>query len=277
MTLGSNVDVTVSASKEVGPTLWLYAFLQNLLPSPKVVQLLLDAGCDINETVMNHPDIPNGWNCLFLQSLQAWHPEFSHEFQTLRLLLRQGISIFARDTSGKTIFDHVNAPATSTSKFSRYSRDLWYCALRREGVDLGQGIEVPSGVTGYGRSYTPEHYRALCYLDTWSEKTLSRQLYDTLKTYPWTEEETLELFRVCKEKEREEREAEIREREYQGMLMRLRERQEEWWERNMRQKRRRRTRWERVLDRRGWKSDDDYHPNSETSNSGMSEGSEATL
>jgi hypothetical protein len=187
------IDLT---SGGVMPSPVLFAFLQHPLPSSRTVKALLDMGCDINETYA-----PDGWNCLFLQSMCASSPNSSYEFDTLRCTLRHRGDIFAKDAAGRTVFDHVNA--TSNLEFSGYRRDLWYCALQREGIDVGPTAGMQSRVAVYNRFYTPQHYRALCYLDDWTEKDLSRQVHETLEGCPWTEEEISELSRIHDEEERE--------------------------------------------------------------------------
>jgi hypothetical protein len=64
-----------------GPSIWLTAF-QWCSPSPELVQSLLDAGCDINETTIDFRNAPDGRNCLFLQVLRAKETGTSLEFAT---------------------------------------------------------------------------------------------------------------------------------------------------------------------------------------------------
>jgi hypothetical protein len=181
-----------------GPSIWLTAF-QWCSPSPELVQSLLDAGCDINETTIDFRNAPDGRNCLFLQVLRAKETGTSLEFATLRFLIRQHANVFAKDANGLTVFDYVNKGG---GLHSQYRRDLWYCVLRREGIETGQAIKArPRGVVGYRESYTPEHYGALCYLDTWTKSDLSEQVHDTLKSCPWTQEDALEVTLVPVERE----------------------------------------------------------------------------
>ena len=214
----SHVALTGFTIRGVEQSILLYAFIflyasrQPVTLPVRIVKELLDMGCDINETAMNDPDIPDGWTCLFLQILRASRPWKSCEFEVTRFLIRQRANIFAKDGSGLTIFDHVDAKLTWTS--SSYQRDLWYCALQREGVDIGAMIEEHPRIAKYDAYYTPEHFRALCHLDHWTKKNLSQQLHDSLEACPWSEEEISELSRIHDEKE-----AQVR-----GMEERLRRR-----------------------------------------------------
>jgi hypothetical protein len=124
--------------------------------------------------------------------------------ETLRFLLRKNANALNSDASGSTISDLVDSDFNWPT--STYKRDLWYCALRREGIDTGSTIEAHPRITKYNTLYTPEHYRALCYLDTWTEEDLSQQVQETLEAYPWTREELSELYRIRDEKEKEGRE-----------------------------------------------------------------------
>jgi len=176
---------------------WLSAFLVGRSVPPTVAECLLDAGCDINEKALNLPNVPDGWNCLFVQVLRARNPEYSHEFETLRFLLRQRADVFTKDATGLTIFDYVSLPQNAG-----YKRDLWYCALRREGIETGSNIEVHFCSAKHSTSYTLEHYYAMCHLDTWTNVDLSRQVQESLRAYPETKEVTAELCRIRVKKER---------------------------------------------------------------------------
>lgn len=134
-----------------------------------------------------------------MQVLCARYPENSSEFEVTRFLIKQRANLFLKDSSGLTIFDHANAILTRES--TSYRRDLWYCALQREGMDTNTSVEVPPRIAKYNKYYTPEHYRALCHLDHWTEKDLSRQLRDILEAYPWSEEKISEFSRICDELE----------------------------------------------------------------------------
>ena len=212
MIRGNFLDLDAIKSSTAEPSIWLSAFHEDLSLSIKTVRYLLEAGCDINETTRNSWDAPDGWNCLFLYVLHAEHPDFSLEFETLRLLIRQHANILAKDAFGLTVFDHVNA--CQFGRFAAYRRDLWYCALWREGIDTGQASEPYLRTARYGKFYTPEHYRALCYLDTWTRGDLSEQLRDDLKTHPWTEEEAAEFYRIRDKCIRQRKRWEKRERIY---------------------------------------------------------------
>lgn len=193
MIRASHVALTSSTINGVEQSILLYAFRQSSPLPLRIVKELLDMGCDINEAAVNLQNVPDGWNCLFLQILRASHPQTSQEFEVTRLLIKQRANIFAKDGSGLTIFDY--AEAEPTRKYSRYRRDLWYCALQREGIDVGGTIELHPRIVRYNERYTPEHYRALCYLDHWTEENLSRELQDSLEACPWSQEEISELSR----------------------------------------------------------------------------------
>lgn len=75
--------------------------------------------------------------------------------------------------------------------------------MRREGIDIGAPIEVNPRIAKYNSKYTPERYRALCYLDRWTEENLSRQVHDILTACPWSEEEISELNCIHVKKEAE--------------------------------------------------------------------------
>jgi hypothetical protein len=98
-----------------------------------------------------------------------------------------------------TKFGH--AEAEPTRKYSSYRRDLWYCALQREGLDVGGTIELHARIVRYNERYTLEHYRALCYLDHWTKEDLSRPLQDLLEACPWSQEEISDFSRIHDEKE----------------------------------------------------------------------------
>ena len=221
--------LNVATLSTMGPSIWLSAFLSLSKPNIRILRYLLEAGCDINETTRNLPGFPDGWNCLLLQVSRAVHPKESWDFERLRFLLRQNANIWAKDASGLTIFDHVN---TVLCQLAAYQRDLWYCALRREGIDIGQANKLYPRTAIYGRKYSPKHYRALCYLDTWTGEDLSQQVHDTLKTHPWTEDEAAELLRMhnkkARERERREKRLEkadqIRERERLKIRLMIRDR-----------------------------------------------------
>lgn len=199
MIRGSHVALTASTTDGAEQSILLYAFSHSILPPLWVVKELLEMGCDINETAGNVPNIPDGWSCLFLQVLRARHPENSSEIEVTRFLIKQRANLFVKDGSGLTIFDHANAILSGGS--SSYRRDLWYCALQREGINNGATFEVHPRIAKYNRYYTPEHYRALCYLDHWTEEDLSGQLHESLEACPWSEEEISELSRINHEKE----------------------------------------------------------------------------
>jgi hypothetical protein len=195
MIRGTHVMLTETASDTVEPSIWLHAFLQSEPPSLSIIKELLGMGCDMKETAVNLPTVLNGWNSLsFWQVLRARRPGLSHEFKMLRFFIKQRTNLFAKDAYGKTISDHVNAAREWSP--TCYQQDLWYCALQRKGIDTAQATEAHPRVAKYGRSYTPEHYRALSYFDSWTDDNLSRQVHNTLDACPWTDEEVYESSRI---------------------------------------------------------------------------------
>jgi hypothetical protein len=197
MIRGSFIAFVEPTSNAMGPSIWLSAFLW-CSPPRMLVEHPLDAGCDVNETTANFLDFPDGLNCLFLLVNYDNEPGSSRGLETLRFLFSRHANVLATNASGLTIFDLVD-PCRNT--FSSYKRDLWYCALRREGIDAGPIMEVHPRITKYDMDYTPEHYRALCYLDNWTKEDLSQQVQDTLEACSWTKEELSELSRIRAEKE----------------------------------------------------------------------------
>jgi len=196
----SHVAFTGSTISGAEQSILLYAFR---LPRPltlRIVKELLDMGCDINQAAMNLPDVPDGWSCLFLQVLRAEHPRFSSEFEIVRLLIKQRANWFAKDACGLTIFDHVNAALEKSSM--SYQRDLWYCALQREGIAIDATIETHPRIAKYNKYYTLGHYLALRYFDHWTGENLSRQLQGLLEACLWSDEEISEVSRIREEKAR---------------------------------------------------------------------------
>lgn len=204
------VFVGFGAPTSMGLSFWLYVFIQGeteIDVHPRHVESLLKAGCKINETTKKCPGFPDGWNCLFFLVLTARDQHYSWEFQSLRRVLMHSaghaVNIYAKDASGLTIFDHVNAlPPKSNS----YQRDLWYCALQREGVDVRDDQRMQNRIPLYDKYYTPEHYRALCFLEQWSKGgNLEKKVHDLLEQHPWTEEEWLVMQPIYQEREERRR------------------------------------------------------------------------
>lgn len=197
--------VDVGAPTSIGLSIWLYAFHRDGSKDfvyPGNIASLLPSVCDINETTKNCPGFPDGWNCLFLLVLYANDPDYSWDFESLRLLLRHSVNIHAKDASGLTIFDHVNA---LPSKSNSYQRDLLYCALQRESVVIGVDQEMRNRTALYDEGYTPEHYRALCFLNEWGYHELEEQFQRLLEQHPWTEEEWLVMQPIYLERQAKRR------------------------------------------------------------------------
>lgn len=88
------------------------------------------------------------------------------------------------------------------SRSNSYQRDLLYCALQREGVDIGLDKGIQNRTPIYDRWYTPEHYRALCFLNEWwGDDDLEEQVQKLLPQHPWTEEERLAMQPIYQERE----------------------------------------------------------------------------
>lgn len=74
---------------------WLYTFYRQANDHifPDMVESLLKACCNINETTKNCPGFPDGWNCVFFLVLYADDKEGYWEFESLRLLLGHSVNI----------------------------------------------------------------------------------------------------------------------------------------------------------------------------------------
>ncbi|GAB7325794.1 hypothetical protein MBLNU13_g09883t1 [Cladosporium sp. NU13] len=177
-------------------SLWLNACRNSYSSAPWILQILKDAGCNIAEK--DH----RGWNCLFITVLSSIQPGYSHEFEKLQYLLGIFDNIHARDTNGRTIFDYVD-DVQEDDYCGSYSRDLWYCALKRAGIDvsshLAQHPRVPSYKMRGHFEYTPEHYHALKHLQSWDEDNFRSQMDRLLQEIPLDEDEALEMERMRRE------------------------------------------------------------------------------
>ena len=175
-----------------GVTLWLYACADARRSAPWILQRLKDAGCNIAEKD------DNGWNCLFYCVLMSNRPKASCGLEKLQYLFTIFDDIHARDTEGRTIFDHVHEPPDSYT--GSYCRDLWYCSLERAGVDISSHLvqhpRVPSYRIERVFEYTPEHYHALKHLQSWDEDNFRSQMDRLLLEIPLDEDEALEMERL---------------------------------------------------------------------------------
>lgn len=132
------------------------------LGSPEILRLLVEAGSTVAEVDAD------GWNCLFECVFGSWNPRHSKEFEALQYLLTVFGDIFARDKTGKDIFDLVHdSRSRQQSRNGSYEEDLWYCALYRSGLALTLNIPKPPKPPLFSSKYNIQHYRALLYLDTW--------------------------------------------------------------------------------------------------------------
>jgi len=127
---------------------------------------LIDTGADIAEV----DDF--GWNCLFQCVAFACFPGSAKEFKALRSLLAVFDDIRATDLLGIDIFSYVNEqeewPNHMRPDHGSYRQDLWYCALKRSGLDARYDIAPCARIARYTLTYTPKHYRVLCHLDFWN-------------------------------------------------------------------------------------------------------------
>jgi hypothetical protein len=157
------------------------------LLNPDVLQRLADTGADVAE-VDNH-----GWNCLFQCVAYACNPVTAKDFKALLSLLVLFDDILATDIRGIDIFSYVNEEENWGSDEIRdcgsYRQDLWYCALKRSGLDVRYDLAPCERIARYTRWYTPKHYLALCHLDFWTINDLNDQVDHLLLEYPMTEEE----------------------------------------------------------------------------------------
>lgn len=158
----------------------------------------MEAGCNISEVD------GDGRNCLFHCVLRGHEPRTSKESEALRFLLGIFRDIYAEDKWGLTIFDYVKD--IKDERYGSYRRDLWHNSLRRAGL-------VPHGYAEsqaqYTLEYTPQHHRALRYLDSWNEiYDFSIDMASLDAEHPMTEYEAAEMART--ELLREQRFAERR-------------------------------------------------------------------
>lgn len=168
--------------------------------------MFVDKGADITE--VDH----YGFNCLFTFIACATGAGTVSEYRALQCLLRIFNDIFARDASGNDVFMYVNElrrwPGKWQDRFDdvlsldiwfdvehrdgscdcgSYRQDLWYCALRRSKLDVLYEIGPYTRIARYSRLYTPYHYLALCYLDSWGElhsDDFEEQIRQVLEEHP---------------------------------------------------------------------------------------------
>lgn len=171
--------------------------------NPDTLQRLLDEGAKVSE-VDDH-----GWNCLFQCIDWASHPDSAKEFKALRSLLAVFDDIHATDIWGNDIFFYVNDEEYWTDpqdqNWGSYRQDLWYCALKRSGLDVRYDIAPCARIARYTPFYTPKHYLALCHLDSWSIDDFADQVDRLLPEHPMTEEEVQFTKRLEQERKSEVR------------------------------------------------------------------------
>lgn len=158
---------------------------------------MIDAGADTAE-VDNF-----GWNCLFQCVVHACYPDSAKEFKALRCLLAVFDDIYATDIWGTDVFSYVNEEKSwidpQHQKFGSYRQDLWYCALKRSGLDVRYDIAPCARIARYTLHYTPKHYLALCHLDSWNCDDFDGRVDHLLFLHAMTEEETQLTKRLEKE------------------------------------------------------------------------------
>jgi hypothetical protein len=158
----------VRSFRERGQSIWMHACSAiNVLASPRMLEVLVKAGAMITEVD------DDGWNCLFSCVLGSWNPCFSDDFEALRYLLTVFDDIFARNSTGRSLFGVLaDDDLGRYARYGSYRQDLWYCALYRSGLVERSNITLPPlGRLIFDEQYRPERYRALLYLDTWNSET----------------------------------------------------------------------------------------------------------
>ena len=149
---------------------------------------MIDAGADIAEV----DDVR--WNCLFQCVAYAMFPDDAREFKALRCLLAVFDDIYTTDIWGIDIFSYVNGGKKWIDQTrydcGSYRQDLWYCALKRSGLDARYDIAPCARIARYTPYYTPKHYLALCHLDSWNIREFHSQVDHLLLDFPMTEEDT---------------------------------------------------------------------------------------
>jgi hypothetical protein len=160
-------------------TSWNYDPTETIPASTIAALLDRGFGADLATTDMY------GWNTFFHFVLRTESPDYGEELNAARILLPVVGNILAKDRDGHTLFDRLksNRPALpwkheaavlelsmdsrSFRRYGSYQQDLLYCALLRSGrYSLRDLPPLPAGPR-FTRKYTPQHYRALLYLQTW--------------------------------------------------------------------------------------------------------------
>jgi hypothetical protein len=165
-----------------GGSLWESAvcFLMPLKGSASTITALLDRGFGADFVTVDR----RGWNTLFHLVLCAEAPDSGEELEAVRVLLPVFGNVLTVDRDGHTLFDRIGheRPALPDSEldlstysesfrhYGSYQQDLLYCAILRNGpASLHDLPPLPAGPR-FNWSYTPQHYRALLYLQTWDEE-----------------------------------------------------------------------------------------------------------
>lgn len=127
------------------------------------------------------------------------------KFKALRSLLTVFDDISAEDHRGADRFSYVNEEKhwaiDRTIDCGSYRQDLWYCALKRSGLDVCYDIAPCARIARYTRFYTPKPYLALCHLDFWNIDDFDSQVDHLLLEHSMIKEET----RLTKRLEEERR------------------------------------------------------------------------
>jgi len=171
-----------------GKSVWLWACGVN---APlESLRFLLEAGCNPFEVDSL------GRNGLYILFTAATYfgPNTSYTLQALRLLLDAGIDPHAQDNNGETVYDRINARDASRRAQGEawpdrgsYHQDVWRSAIQRQGIDAQEDDATHWRFT---RDYTPEHLRALQFLDSWGEQSFRSQMDQVLQKHPLDDEET---------------------------------------------------------------------------------------
>lgn len=182
---------------EDGRSYWLIACKASWCIKPYILHRLVDEGANVAEVD------GFGWNCLFQCVAWATAPDFANEFRALRNLLAVFDDIYATDHQGVDIFSYVNEEkewaVDITHDCGSYRQDLWYCALKRSGLDARYDIAPCARIARYTPDYTPLHYLALSHLDFWTVDDPEVQLDRLLLEHPMTEEEMQVMKRLEEE------------------------------------------------------------------------------
>lgn len=171
-----------------GKSVWLWACGVNA--QLESLRFLLQAGCNPFEVDSLER---NALYILFTAAIY-FGPSTSYTLQALRLLSSAGVDPHAQDHNGETVYARINARDVSRRAQRKawpdrgsYHQDVWRSALQRQGIDVHEDDPTYWRFT---RDYTPEHLRALQFLDSWDEQSFRSQMDQVLQEHPLDDEET---------------------------------------------------------------------------------------